>query len=361
MADKKLRIGLMGAWESHMYVFADYILLDGKVNLHSIRHWQRASYSDCEIVSAWDSDVERGKKLAEYCKCKFVEDVNEFVNDPEVDAVIVCSATADHGKHIVLCANAGKHVFVEKAPFVTLEDAYLAREAIKRNGVHFMVSSPMDKPRNNYIMNMVKEGLLGDLTEIRFRLYSSDAHKLTEPTGLYSKEEHGGGAMYSYGQHGIHMAEWFLGKPTSCYAQFGYVTEFAKKYQTEDNAVAIFKHENGAISVVETGWCAPSHECIFDVCGTKGMVHLVGDAKVFHEDGSVSTHDFLSYRLNGKDWVNVPESDFPETVFFPLRYWIQSVINDTPDDRFNIDEAVLWTEMLTAAYRSAEQGAVPIL
>lgn len=357
MAEKKLRIGLMGAWQSHIYRFADYILQDGHLKIDSVRHWKDARYSMCEIVSAWDSNAERGQKLADYCNCKFVADINEFVNDPGMDAVIMCSETVDHGKHTVLCANAGKHVFVEKAPFVTLEDAYLAREAIKKSGIHFMVSSPMDKPRNRYILNMIQEGLLGEVTSLRFRLYSEEGSKQTVPSGIFNKEENGGGAMLDYGEHGVHMAQMFLGEVESCSAQFGYITDFAKKYQIEDNAVAIFKHKSGAFSVVESGWCAPSHECIFDVSGTKGMVHLVGDAKVFKENGSCEVHDFLSYRLNGKNWVDVPESDFPEQNYFPLRHWIETVIKDLPDDRFGIDDAVVWTEMLAAAYRSAKQGA----
>lgn len=356
MADKKLRIGLMGAWQEHIYRFADYILLDGHLNVDSAHHWIDARYSECEIVSVWDSVAERGQKLADYCKCRFVGDINEFVNDPGMDAVIICSETVEHGRHVVKCANAGKHIFIEKAPFATLEDAYLAREAIKRNHVHFMVSSPMDKPRNRYILNLIKDGKLGEVTSVKFRLFSEAGPKLTEPKGIYKKEENGGGAMLDYGQHGVHIAQMFLGKAVSCSARFNYVTDYAKKYHTEDNAIAVFNHDNGAYSVVEAGWCAPSHECILDVTGTKGAVHLVGDAKVFHENGTHEVHDLMSYRLNGREWVNIPESDFPEQVLFPLRGWIETILKDLPDTRFNIDDAVTWTEMLSAAYQAAEQG-----
>lgn len=353
----KLRIGLMSAWQDHIYRFADYILKDGHISADSTRHWIDARYSDCEIVAVWDSVEERGRKLADYCGCKFISCVDEFVNNKEMDAVILCSETALHAKYTVMCANAGKHVYVEKAPFVTLEDAYLAREAVKRSGIKFMVSSPMDKPRNRYILNMINEGKLGELTGMRFRLYSDAGPTLTEPVSIYNKVEGGGGALIDYGQHGMHMAQMFLGPVKTCNAFTGHVTEFAKKYDIDDNVVAFFEHENGAFSVVEAGWCAPSHECIFDIAGTKGYVHLVGDAKVFKEDGQVEVHDFLSCRLDGKEWVNISESDFPEKVQFPLRYWIDCCINDTPIEKFGIDEAVAWTEMIEAAYRASNQNA----
>lgn len=351
---KTLGIGLLGAWQNHIYRFADCILTSGKNSADSFRHWKPCDYDGCRIVSVWDDDEVRGRKLAEHCGSPYYSDINAFLADPELDAVIMCCATRDHGKYTVMAANAGKHVFMEKAPFVTLEDAYLAREAVKRNHVHYMVSSPMEKPRNRYVQNMINSGVLGRITEIRFRLYDNFCINRTDATGIFNKEEGGGGAMIDYGQHGVHVTSWLLGKPVRCSASFGYITDFAKKHQIEDSITALYEFENGAIGVVEAGWSAPAHECVLDVCGTQGTIHLVGDAYTFHDDGTYEVHDELSYCLDGKNWVNVPEADFPEpTFFYPLRHWIECIVNDTPDDRQNIEDAVLWTEMINAAYRSA--------
>lgn len=344
----------MGAWQDHIYRFADCFLTNGKAK-GNFRHWKQAEYADCEIVSVWDDNEQRGKKLADYCSCPHYTDVNEFLADPKLDAVVMCAPTVDHGRLTVMAANAGKHVFMEKAPFVTLEDAYLAREAIYRNGVQYMVSSPMEKPRNRYAQQMIQSGVLGDITEIRFRLYDNFCINRTEAVGIFNKEENGGGAMIDYGQHGVHMTSWLLNsKPVRCSASFGYVTEFAKKHQIEDSVAALYEFECGAIGVVEAGWCAPIHECVLDVCGTKGTLHLLGDDKFHREDGTVEDHDILTYSLDGQNWITVPESEFPEPTFhYPLRHWIECILNNTPNERQNIEEAVLWTEMLAAAYRSA--------
>lgn len=354
MSKEKLGIGLMGAWQDHIYRFADCILTNGQAK-GNFRHWKQAEYADCRIVSVWDDDQARGQKLADHCGCPYFSDVEQFLADPELDAVIMCAPTVDHGKYTVMAANAGKHVFMEKAPFVTLEDAYLAREAIRRNGVHYMVSSPMEKPRNRYVQQMIQSGVLGDISEIRFRLYDNFCIGRTEAVGIFNKEENGGGAMIDYGQHGVHITSWLLNaRPIRCSASFSYVTDFAKEHQIEDNATAIYEFEGGAIGVVESGWCAPVHECVLDVCGTKGTVHLIGDDKLHLPDGTTEDHDILTYTLDGQNWVTVPESEFPAPTFhYPLRHWIEAILNDTPDDRQDIEEAVLWTEMLAAAYRSA--------
>lgn len=356
--EKKLGIGLLGAWQSHIYRFADCILTSGKNTEGNFRHWKSCNYDECRVVSVWDDDEQRGRKLAEHCKSPYYSDINAFLADPELDAVIMCCPTRDHGKYTVMAANAGKHVFMEKAPFVTLEDAYLAREAIRRNKVHYMVSSPMEKPRNRYVQNMLNSGMLGEITEIRFRLYDNFCIGRTEAIGIFNKEEGGGGAMIDYGQHGVHIISWLLGeRPVSCSASFGYVTEFARAQQIEDTVTALYEFESGAIGVVEAGWSAPSHDCVLDVFGTNGTIHLLGDVFNYKDDGTYDMHDELSYCLKGQNWVSVSEADFPETSFhYPLRHWIESILNDTPDERQNIEDAVLWTEMISAAYRSAHRN-----
>lgn len=357
MANQKLGIGMLGGWQNHSIRFGKLILSNGTLAGDNFRHWKTANYEECKIVAAWDDDPARGQALAQTCECPYEPDLDAFLANPEIDAVIVCSATVQHGEHIIRAANAGKHIFVEKAPFATVEDAYLAREAIRRNHVHFMVSSPMDKPRNRFALQLIEEGKLGEVTEVRFRLSNAGALDQTEPHGIYKKEENGGGAMLDFGQHGVHLTSWFLGKPVRCSAHFDYISPMAKKYHTEDNVVATYTFENGGIGVVETGWVAPNHECVLDVCGTKGTIHVVGDDVTYYDDGTKNVHDTITYSLGG-NWISVTEDQLPEKLHYPLRYWIESILNDTPDDRQNIDEAVLWTEMLAAAYRASESGEV---
>lgn len=357
MDKKTIGIGMLGGWQNHAKRFAQLILSNGKLEGDNFRHWKEAAYDDCNIIAAWDSDEIRGRELAKVSGCPFEPDLDAFLANPEIDAVIVCSPTVDHADHIIRAANAGKHVFVEKAPFATVEGAYLAREAVRRNGVHFMVSSPMDKPRNRFALQLAKDGKLGDITEVRFRLSNEGILEQKELTGIYNKEENGGGAMLDFGQHGVHLTSWFLGRPTRCSAHFDYISDLAKKHEVEDNVVATYEFENGGIGVVETGWVAPGHECILDVCGTKGTVHVIGDDVTYFEDGTKDVHDTITYALGG-NWISVKEDQLPEKLHYPLRHWIESILHDTPDDRQNIDEAVLWTEMIAAAYRAAESGEV---
>ena len=39
------------------------------------------------------------------------KDANDILNDPEIEAVLICSSTDTHSKYIIEAANAGKHIF----------------------------------------------------------------------------------------------------------------------------------------------------------------------------------------------------------------------------------------------------------
>ena len=42
------------------------------------------------------------------------KDANDILNDPEIDAVLICSSTDTHSKYIIEAAHAGKNIFCEK-------------------------------------------------------------------------------------------------------------------------------------------------------------------------------------------------------------------------------------------------------
>lgn len=350
---KTVGIGLMGAWHKYIYKFSNMMFK----GFEKKRHWiYPCKYPECAAIAAWDENPARGQALADEYGVRFERDLEKFLADPGIDAVILCMPTTQHDELILKAVNAGKHIYVEKSPFSTEDGAYLAREAIRKNNIHFMVSSPMDKRRNRFAKELADAGKLGKITEVRFRLYDRWALDATEPVGILNKQENGGGALIDYGQHGIHILNWFLGMPLSCCARFGYVTEFAKKHQIEDNACVVYEFEDGALGIVETGWTAPDHECVLDVYGTNGRVHINGDLRFFKEDGERVIFDDVSYSIAGGNMIHIPEDDLPAPNLYPLRYWVDCIVNNTPVERQNIDEAVAWTKMLMAAYRAAESG-----
>lgn len=324
---EKLRIACCGGWHSHA---KDFPMERAKIHCSHIPY---------EYVAVWDDNIERGTQWAQEMGCAFEPDYDKICSNPDVDAVMITAGTTKHADMIVKAANAGKHIFVEKALATKPEEAYRAREAVKKSGIHFTISDPVEKPALVYAKKLMDEGTFGEITNIRYRTchpYALTDEKLMER--FYQKDEAGAGAMFDMGHHAVHVLLWFMGKPTQTAGIFSRYTEKGKKNDIDDVSTAIFQFENGSIGVAETGWVCPGGQNIFELYGTKGFLRWDCDG--------------LRYRLSSGDWIKISNDELPPAPIHPLRYWMESIVNDTPNTSYTIDEAVAVSEMIAAAYQT---------
>src|SRR6056297_34422 len=67
------------------------------------------------------------------------KDYKKVLEDPEVDAVYVCSSTDTHAQIVEEAAAAGKHIFCEKPIDLSIAKVRGALEKVERAGVTMMV------------------------------------------------------------------------------------------------------------------------------------------------------------------------------------------------------------------------------
>ncbi|CAI0696572.1 Gfo/Idh/MocA family oxidoreductase [Serratia ficaria] len=66
-------------------------------------------------------------------------DLQNLLDDPEIDAVVIAAPARTHAEWVIAAAQAGKHVFCEKPMAITLEEADRAIAAAERAGVVLQV------------------------------------------------------------------------------------------------------------------------------------------------------------------------------------------------------------------------------
>ncbi len=76
---------------------------------------------------------------AQYNIPKFTDDAMDVINDPDVDAVWICSPSQFHADQIKACAAAKKHVFCEKPIATDLAETVEAINACNEAGVKLMI------------------------------------------------------------------------------------------------------------------------------------------------------------------------------------------------------------------------------
>lgn len=328
---KKLKFVCAGGWHTHALDFP----MD--------RAPKRVPHLDKEFVAVWDNDICRGQAWADIMNCKFVADYEELLEIPEIDGVLITSETSLHEELIIKAAKAGVNVFVEKALTTTNESAYRIRDAVKSSGIKFTVSDPVRHGDLLYAKQMVEEGMLGELISVRSRMANDCAlSNLDSIKRYYERESSGGGAMIDMGYHNVHRLQWFLGKPVRAGAILVPYTSYGNEKGIDENSIAVYEFEGGKIGVAETSWLT-SDSTAFEVYGTKGIIR--------------SDDAGFRYRLNGKPWVSVPKETIPPEDTYPLRYWMEAIAYDTACEKYDIDTAVIFTEMVTAAYCSAKSNS----
>ncbi|MDE7286459.1 MAG: Gfo/Idh/MocA family oxidoreductase [Lachnospiraceae bacterium] len=313
--EKKIRIAGIGGWHIHSKDFTD------KVH----------NYPNAEVAAVWDNEKERGMRWAEEYGCPYYSDYAELLADKTIDAVMITCETTRHYEMIIEAAKAGMHIYVEKPPFVTKEEAKKARDIIEKYKVKFMLGSPVVKPMHLKTIEMLKEGLLGDLVSIRYRTVHELGLLGTHDPSFYERDKNGGGAMLDMGNHAIHLLSWFAGAPVSAKAIYTSHTELADHNGVDDNDIAVLQFENDVMGIIETGWVTPWYQYGFDLYGTKGSVSCRAyEMYVCLEDGV---------------WRKVPDQELPEAEQYPLYYWIDCISENNRIERDDIEVSVLMTEI----------------
>jgi predicted dehydrogenase len=226
-----------------------------------------------EVVGVYDDNEQRRNDFCNKYNVKPIETFEELLSG-DAEGVIVATATNAHVDVMVKLANAGKHIFTEKVLALTDEGAAQIAEAVKRNGVTFVISLPWKYSAPQIAVHeIVKSGELGKVNYLRFRNCHSGSLDGWLPAHFYSQEECGGGAMIDLGAHGMYLTDWICGVPVTA------TSVFTKSDATplnvdgvEDNAVTVMGFADGCIAINETGFVSRGYPASLEVGGEKGYV-----------------------------------------------------------------------------------------
>ena len=297
-----------------------------------------------KITCVWDEDAARGAAWAAELGVDFEPSLEKILARTDVDAVVVDTPTSDHCRVMVAAANAGKHIFTEKALAPTVAECKQIADAVAKSGVKFVISHPfLTTPLAQYAKQLIEEGTLGDIHYMRFRNAHNGSLAGWLPEHWYDMEKTGGGAMMDLGCHPMYTAAYLLGKPVRISSMFNRTYAPAG----DDNAVSVVEFENKAIAVLETSFVSPADAGCFELLGTKGaLVSVAGQVKVRSTDFDVD------------GWVLIDR--LPAALPMAMTQWFDGILKGTPIP-YDTERAIALTELLENAYKSdREQSIVKI-
>ena len=102
------------------------------------------------------------QRQTDWGKTKKTTDYQDVANDPDVDAVIICTPNFNHREITLACVDAGKHVMCEKPLGLNFaESAEMYRAANDKGVRHMTAFTYRFAPSMKYVRHLVQSGALG--------------------------------------------------------------------------------------------------------------------------------------------------------------------------------------------------------
>lgn len=209
----------------------------------------------------------------EYC----TDSYTDLLKAPGLDAIAIVTTSGLHAAQIEQALDAGKHVFCEKPLGVAMDECRVAERAVEKHPDLIFQLGFMRRfdPSYAYAKKKIDEGLIG--TPYLVKTCGLDPIKFVE--GALKFAPTSGGLFLDMAVHDIDIARWFLGSdPVSVTAfgsSFGYPA-FAEFGDCEAG-VALYRHENGAMSTIHVGRTAShGYHIETEIIGTLGSLRIGG-------------------------------------------------------------------------------------
>ncbi len=235
------------------------------------------SLDNCRLVGIFDSVHEFAAKMAEEFGCKAYSSFEEFLADPEIEAVTVATPSGAHMDSAVAAANAKKHIFCEKPLDVNLEKVDAILDACEKNNclIAPVFQIRFTKPVQ-LLRQAMQEGRFGKmiLASAQMRWYRSEEY-FSKSSWRGTWKMDGGGALMNQAIHMIDLLLYINGDPLEVYAMSDTLTH---DIEVEDTLCAAVKWANGSYGTIEVSTsCAPGFPRRLEFSGSNGSVSFEED------------------------------------------------------------------------------------
>lgn len=249
-----------------------------------------------------------------------VEDYRAVLERPEVDAVLICSATDTHARLIEEAARAGKHIFCEKPIDHSLAAIDRALAAVERAGVKLQIGFNRRFDANfRRVRQALIEGELG-----RPHLLHIVSRDPAPPPAEYVKVS--GGIFLDMTIHDFDMARFLIGAEVEeVYTAGGVLIDPAIGAAGDlDTALVVLKFANGVTGTIDN-----SRKAVY---GYDQRVEVLGSAGAIATDNNYPNSAVISdARSVRRDLpLNFFMERYTESFVAELAAFVDAVLDDRP-------------------------------
>lgn len=251
------------------------ILGTGDVSGEHIRAFQANPHT--EVRAILSRDRSRAEAKARECgvdNCRAYTDLDQLLKADDIQIVSICTPHHLHVGQGVACAQAGKHLVVEKPIAIDLAGLRTLDATIHEYNVRSVVSFVLRwNPMFETIRAILADGMIGNV----FHCEVDYLHGITQDLHLYPwlrQRAYGATALLTAGCHAVDALRWFVQQ--EAVEVFGYANTSKGNpldYEYEPNSVILVKFADGATGKVTTSieYMAP-YTFPIALMGNKGTI-----------------------------------------------------------------------------------------
>jgi predicted dehydrogenase len=306
-----------------------------------------------ELVALCERDASRGEAFsAKVPTVPVIRDLDELLEDPELDAVIVATPPVTHHKIVKACLLAGKHVLVEKPLARTsLEAVDLVDTAETRGVVLLPGHTFLYSPSVNKVRELINNDVLGELyfvTSARMNL------------GNYQPD----GVICDLAPHDISILLHWIDQPI---VQVSASARSIFQQGIPETAFITLTFANDTAANVEVSWLAPRKIRQMVVVGSRRMVQYDDTSsdeavRVYDRGMEFSTpQNFGEYQLTYRSGdIIAPRLEAAEPLSLELQDFARAIRTGTrPRSHAQLGLEVV--QAMEAAEESLRRNGQPVL
>lgn len=304
MNHERLNIGIIGAGRI------------GRVHAESLAF----RLPEARVMAIADVSRDAAQAVADHCGIpRVAESSADILEDPAIEAVLICSSTDTHADLIVQAAKAGKHIFCEKPIAFSLSQIDSALAAVQTAGVKLQIGFNRRFDANfARVRQAVVSGEIG--VPSMLHIISRDP----EPPPLtYIRVS--GGIFVDMTIHDFDMARFLIGDEVEeVYTTAGVMVDpEIGKLGDLDTALIVLRFRNGVIGTIDN-----SRKAVY---GYDQRVEILGS------NGKIATENRLPNQAmvsNGRSvYTDLPLNFFMERYMASFTSELQSFVAAVREDR----------------------------
>lgn len=271
------------------------VLGTGWVSNEHIQAYKRNPHTDVRGILSRESTRARAKAEEHgLAGCRAFDDLDELLRDDSIHAVSICTPHHLHAPQGGACAQAGKHVLLEKPMALDLPGLRQLCRAIEQAKVKSVVSFVLRwNPLFETIQAMLAEKQIGNIFYAGVD-YMHGIGPWYTGYGWITKREFGGNNLLTGGCHAIDAVRWFVGgevEEVFAYANTGPQNRLGFEY--DPNSVTLMKFAHGPVAKT--------------ACSIEGVMPYTFPIELLGEEGTIRNNTFYLERWRGmKDWATIP-------------------------------------------------------